>query len=121
MAAANRPVAPFVVGLVIFGSARELLAQPSRRDRSTDARSDLSDALPPEEWKRVDAAVERALVWMAARQNPDGSFPTIPQGQPAVTSLCTMAFLSCGHQPQSAKYHLQLNRAIDFVLACQQP
>jgi len=121
MAAALRVLAPFALCLMIFGSRVELLAQLPKRDKSTDTRSDLSDALSPAEWKRVDAAVERALAWMASHQNSDGSFPTLPQGQPAITSLCTMAFLSCGHQPESAKYRQQLNRAIDFVLTCQQP
>src|SRR5262249_31652814 len=56
-----------------------------------------------------------------SQQQPDGSFPTLPQGQPAITSLCTMAFLSCGHQPGEGKYGERLNHAIDFVLGCQQP
>ena len=32
-----------------------------------------------------------------------------------------MAFLSCGYQPGKGKYGENLNRAIDFVLGCQQP
>ena len=42
-------------------------------------------------------------------------------GQPAVTSLSVMAFLSRGHQPGNGPYGDRLNRAIDFVLSCQLP
>jgi len=81
----------------------------------------LADALPPEKWRQVEDSVDRALAWIASRQNADGSFPTSPIGQPAVTSFCILAFLSRGHQPGLGPYGGQLNRAIDFVLECQMP
>lgn len=81
----------------------------------------LADALPPARWKQVETAVDHALEWIASQQAPDGSFPTLPCGQPAVTSLCVMAFLSRGHQPGVGPYGQQLNRAIDFVVSCQRP
>src|SRR5271163_4283382 len=59
----------------------------------------LADALPPEKWRQLEKSVDRALAWIASQQQPDGSFPTMATGQPAVTSLCVMAFLSRGHQP----------------------
>jgi hypothetical protein len=105
--------------LIVFQQG--LLAQSILRTNPADTRSDLSDALSTEEWKRVDRGVERALAWLAQQQNPDGSFPTREQGQPAVTSLCVMAFLSAGHQPDVGIHGRRLNRAIDFALECQQP
>jgi hypothetical protein len=66
----------------------------------------LRDVLPSGAWKRVDAAVMRALTWAASQQQDDGSFPTLESGQAAVTSLCAMAFVSQGHardDGQSAK------------------
>jgi hypothetical protein len=81
----------------------------------------LSEALSPGKWKQVEDAVDRALAWIASQQQADGSFPTLSSGQPAVTSLCVMAFLSRGHQPGSGPYGQRLNRAIDFVLSCQRP
>jgi hypothetical protein len=81
----------------------------------------LADALPPEKWRQVESSVDRALAWMASRQDADGSFPTLPTAQPAVTSFCILAFLSRGHQPGHGPYGQQLNRAIDFVLSCQKP
>jgi prenyltransferase beta subunit len=79
----------------------------------------LADALSPEKWREVENSVDRGLAWIASQQAPDGSFPTFPSGQPAISSLCVMAFLSRGHQPGFGPYGQQLNRAIDFVLSCQ--
>jgi hypothetical protein len=76
--------------------------------------------LPPEEWKRVEKAVDRALAWLVSQQQPDGSFLAIDTGQPAVTSLCTLAFLSRGHQPGRGPYGAVVTKAIDYVLQCQQ-
>ena len=74
------------------------------------------DVLSPAEWRRVDAAIDRALPWLAAQQQPDGSFPTLPLGQPAVTSLCVLAFMAHGHNPGEGPYGARLEAAIDFVL-----
>lgn len=81
----------------------------------------LATALSQAKWHQVEAAVDGALKWLATQQAGDGSFPTIPSGQPAVTSLCVLAFLSRGHLPQFGPYGGTLNRAIDFVLDCQRP
>jgi len=113
--------------LVTLSPAQAQLAQlpapnkPLAPATRPDATTNLSDALTPDQWTRVDRSVERALAWLADNQQSDGSFPTRDQGQPAVTSLCALAFLACGHQPGEGKYGDQINRAIDFVLSCQQP
>ena len=83
--------------------------------------STLADALSAAEWERVDQGVAKALAWLAGQQQPNGAFPTQDRGQPAVTSLCVMAFLSAGHQPGEGKYGESINRAINFVLECQKP
>jgi hypothetical protein len=75
----------------------------------------LSDA----EWDRVDAAVDRALAWLARQQQRDGSFPSLDTGQPAVTCLCTMAFMSHGHVPGEGRYGTKLDVAVNYVLGCQ--
>ena len=79
----------------------------------------LASALPPEKWLQVEGSVDRGLSWLASQQAPDGSFPTLNTGQPGVTSLCVMAFLSRGHRPGFGPYGERLNRAIDYVLSCQ--
>jgi len=79
----------------------------------------LAAVLSPAKWQQVEKSVDHALAWMATQQAADGSFPTLAAGQPAVTSLSVMAFLSRGHQPGLGPYGQRINRAIDFVIACQ--
>ena len=64
----------------------------------------LSAVLTADQWRQVDLASGRALHWLASQQRADGSFPTLAQGQPAITSLCALAFLSCGHTPGDGPY-----------------
>lgn len=92
-------------------------ATPTRPNRVPQ----LAEALSAAEWERVDRGVEKALAWLATQQQPDGAFPTLEQAQPAVTSLCVLAFLSDGHKPGEGKYGPVMDRAIDFVLKCQRP
>jgi hypothetical protein len=65
--------------------------------------------------------VDRALAWLATQQRADGSFPTLEIGQPAVTSLCVLAFLARGHLPGEGRYGTTLDRAIRYVLDSQKP
>jgi hypothetical protein len=81
--------------------------------------SDLSAALPPGEWTRIEAGVDRGLQWLASQQAEDGSFPSDEIAQPAVTSMAVMAFLSRGHTPGYGPYGSHLSRAIDYVLSTQ--
>jgi hypothetical protein len=83
------------------------------------ASSDLSSAFPPGEWVRVERSIDLGLRWLASQQTSDGSFPSNPIGQPAVTSLAVMAFLSRGHLPGQGAYGQEINRAIDNVLSQQ--
>jgi hypothetical protein len=80
-----------------------------------------SDPLSDEELVKVDKAIEKALEWLAAEQNPDGSFPTMPHGQPGITSLCVMAFASQGHIPGEGPYGDKLSHAIQFIIDMQKP
>ncbi len=80
---------------------------------------EAKDVLSVEEWDAVDRAVERGLAWLAKQQQRDGSFPTLPFGQPAVSGLCEMAFLAHGHLPSEGKYGEQLSRTVDYVAGCQ--
>jgi prenyltransferase beta subunit len=79
----------------------------------------LTEVLTPGRWAAVEESVDRGLAWIAGQQAADGSFPTMPAAQPAVTSLCVLAFLARGHQPGLGPYGARLDRAIDFVLSCQ--
>ncbi|MGD9635534.1 MAG: prenyltransferase/squalene oxidase repeat-containing protein [Pirellulales bacterium] len=72
-----------------------------------------------DEWRRVDAAAQRALRWLASQQESDGSFATLDIGQPGVTSLCVLAFMSHGQMPGQGEYGERLERAADFIVGCQ--
>ncbi|MGE3642143.1 MAG: hypothetical protein AB7G28_26605, partial [Pirellulales bacterium] len=89
---------------------------PTRAPTNDAPRNVLSKA----DWERVDAAVARALVWLARQQRIDGSFPTVETGQPGVTSLCVMAFVSHGHLPDDDVFGKRLQSAVDFTISCQQ-
>ncbi len=77
--------------------------------------------IPDALWNDVDHSVDKGLLWLSRQQKSDGSFPTRNTGNPGVTSLCIMAYLSRGHVPGSGPYGQTLDRALDYVLACQTP
>jgi hypothetical protein len=81
----------------------------------------LGDVLTDAEWQRIDRAIDRALTWLAAQQQPDGSFPTLDRGQPGVTSLCVLAFMSQGRLPGEGEYGQVLEGATQYILSCQKP
>lgn len=111
----TRGVLAIVVCLASTGSD---IAQETTR--TVVARSsNLSSALPPGEWARVEASVDKGLEWLASQQAEDGRFPSAEAAQPAVTSMAIMAFLSRGHLPDQGRYGKQLSHAIDFVLSTQ--
>jgi hypothetical protein len=104
----------------IVGSAHHANSQVVAR---STRRADYSPTrvLAPDEWRRVDAAVERGFTWIAAQQQPDGSFPTLTTGQPGVTCLCILAFMAHGHLPGSGPYGARLERATAYAISCQKP
>lgn len=83
------------------------------------SRSNPIDVLSTSEWKKVDKAVDRGLAYLAAQQNDDGSIKAPRTGQPGITALAILAFLSRGHVPGEGPYGDQLFRAIAFVQSCQ--
>jgi len=95
--------------------------KPTHPSAGTTQPRPLAAVLSDGKWKEVENSVDRALAWLFSQQAADGSFPTYHSGQPAVTSLCVLAFLARGHQPGLGPYGQQLNRAIDYVLSCQKP
>lgn len=71
--------------------------------------------------KPVDAAIDKALSWLAAQQHKEGYWPSGLGKDPAITSLAVMAFLAKGHTPGNGPYGERINRGIDFVLGCAKP
>lgn len=85
------------------------------------AQDQQPSVLTDQQWEDVDASVERGLHWIAQQQERNGAFPTLPQGQPAVTSLCVLAFAAHGHLPGEGPYGETLSSAVDFITSCQKP
>jgi hypothetical protein len=119
----------WAVLVVLTMSVREVGAQQADAEERAArvgaprgrAGNEATSVLTPDEWRRVDAAVERALRWLAALQQEEGSFPTLDTGQPGVTCLCAMAFISHGHVPGETEQGRRLKRATDYILSCQKP
>lgn len=106
--------------MLLFGAAECLFAQlPAPPQPSLVSNKDPQDVLPIKTWLEVNKAVAKALAWLASQQQPDGSFATLPVGQPGVTSLVVMAFMAQGEVPGEGAYGNVLSRAIDFVTGCQ--
>ena len=104
------------LGTVAVTQDRRVTPATARQGAPAD---DPGDVLTSAQREQVDRAVERALAWLARGQRGDGSFPTLETGQPGVTALAVMAFLSAGHLPGQGPYGAHLDRAIDFVLSTQ--
>jgi hypothetical protein len=118
MSRISRALLGFAMFVAILAATRISVAQESaaraaRRQRMPIA---LQADLTTEQWRRVDRAVDRGIDFLSRSQQADGSFPTAPDGQPGVTSLCVMAMLARGHQPGKGRYGAQIERAIEYVL-----
>ena len=65
------------------------------------------------------AAVDSALDYLASAQAEDGSYGSerYPK-HVGMTALAAMAFMADGNVPGRGKYHVQVEKAVDFVLNC---
>ena len=104
--------------ILLFSTVCPLPAQTPDELQTSEV---LENSLTPTQWRQLDNSVDRALEFLSTQQAEDGSFVSLPEAQPAVTSFCIMAFLSRGHVPEQGPYGEQLSRAIDYVLTTQHP
>lgn len=86
-------------------------------------------AAPPRE--PMDEAIDRGLLFLRRTQQANGSWAGLDytggvgrqpgrSGDPAVTSLAVMAFLSAGHVPGEGRHGEAVENGIRYVLGCQQ-
>ncbi|MFG0328173.1 MAG: prenyltransferase/squalene oxidase repeat-containing protein [Phycisphaerales bacterium JB037] len=65
----------------------------------------------------MDRAIERGLAYLAAQQQPDGSFGEGRYAENvAVTSLACIALMADGNLPGRGRYAEQVRRGLDFIL-----
>lgn len=65
-----------------------------------------------------EAAVQKALSWLAKNQRPDGSWHTRNYyNNGAVTALACLAFLASGSTPGRGKYGRTITRALGYLLS----
>ena len=80
---------------------------------------------PPAKDEALDKSVDRALDFLQSTQLGDGAWGAGNRGvggaNPAVTSLCVMAFLSAGHVPGEGRYGETVEKGVRWVLTQQQP
>ncbi len=86
---------------------------------TVESRGEAAEGLSEARAEEVSQAVDQALAWMAEQQQPDGKFPGPEIGQPGITSLSVLAFLSAGHLPGEGPYGEHLERAIEYALGCE--
>lgn len=82
------------------------------------ARADMASPKLAQYEKPVDDAIGKALEYLVANQQEDGSFVkgSKGDGQTGITSLCVMAFLSKGYTPGTGKYGEVINKGVDYIL-----
>ena len=69
----NLPVVLAAAFALIAGEATAQEGPPSVIAKT----SDLSSALPPGEWSRIETAVDKSLQWLAAQQHPSLTAPNL--------------------------------------------
>jgi hypothetical protein len=63
-----------------------------------------------------EAAVGKALAYLAAHQSADGHWRSGPyESEVGITGLCLLAYLASGNQPGRGRYGATMNQAINFL------
>lgn len=109
----------FQVSMILLAAIIPAFPLVAQTESEKPREAPSAEVLTAKQWNQVDQSVERALAWLATKQRADGSFESISMGQPAVTSICVMAFMAQGQSPNDGKYKEQLTKAIDFIAAQQ--
>jgi len=73
----------------------------------------------PREMARIEAAVDRALEYLAQEQEDDGSWPSEFGNNNGINAVCVLAFLGRGHAPGRGPYRHVVDRGVRFLLATQ--
>ena len=104
-----------IVALVVFVGGAS--AQSTDAARAPVAESEARELL------RIEAAVDRGLEYLATKQDANGSWQHGMAQQPntGINALCLLAFMGRGHVPGRGPYKETVGRALDAMIAAQQP
>ena len=75
--------------------------------------------LDPQDMARVEASIDRALEYLASKQNPDGSWQAYTGKNNGINAFCLLAFLGRGHVPGRGPYKEVVDRGVRFMQATQ--
>jgi hypothetical protein len=130
---------PDLAGLSVSATESPLVMKGLFAGRSADARAERLKTFGGGYGEQIEAAVMRALEWLAAQQNPEGYWGGVSrynrtwhgrawtasleseQRAARLTSLCLLAFLAHGETPQSPQFGDTVGRAIDYLRNQQHP
>lgn len=70
---------------------------------------------------KVENLYVRGLKYLAASQQPEGSWPDNSGHYPGVVGIATLAFLAHGEDPNHGPYGIQIKRCIDYLIKAQKP
>jgi hypothetical protein len=116
----GRVTSALITFAFVFSGISQVVAQ---QPVAPTIQEPLPPALTDRDSERVTLAVDQGLQWLAMQRDRDGGFGlgARTNGQPGLTALSVMAFLSRGHRPGLGPYGVVLDRAIDFTISCQKP
>ena len=107
------------LGVGVFCCVLISSASGFETDNQQPVNAPSRDILTEQGWQRVDRSIERGLQYLISQQQTDGSFKTLADGQPGITSLCVMSFLANGYLPGEGKYGDELSKAVTYVCSHQ--
>lgn len=128
-----------LAGLSVTATESPLVMKGLFAGRSADVRAERLKSFGGGYGEQIEAAVIRALEWLAAQQNPDGYWGAVSrynqtwhdrswtssleneQRAARLTALCLLAFLAHGETPQSTQFGDTVGRAIDYLRHQQHP
>ncbi|MBI3820759.1 MAG: terpene cyclase/mutase family protein [Planctomycetes bacterium] len=143
-------IAACAAEIVLFQSANFAAAQNAREQLAlAENRAAREKPQSPKQAGRVEGAerfqeidldvlraVDRGLKWLSDTQQTNGSWKATvgfklnnsfqyddevrDRGDVGVTALCAIAFLANGQAPGRGKYGKVVDRALEYVLSCQQ-
>ena len=107
---------------ILLGLLAVILSLAPLRAQSTlRAEGFLFDAFVPLDPVSVEV-IESMQAWIAARQRPDGSFPTRHgDNNTGEISIALLALMVGGDVPGEGKYAEEIGRGIQYLLNVQQP